>query len=269
LLRRPAWLETPRTGAFLCATRPIPTGDRTVRQGTCLALDFPDAHEVVRPEVKMKIFIDSADIAEIREAAALGILEGCTTNPTLLAKAGRKIETAIPEICEVVKGPVSAEVVGTEYEAILEEGRKLAKLHANVVVKVPMLPDGLKAVRTFKQEGIKTNVTLCFSATQALLAAKAGAAYISPFVGRLDDAMEDGLRVVDEIVTIYRNYAFSTEVLAASIRSPWHVVRAAMMGAHCATLPLSVIRQLLKHPLTDAGLERFLADAKHASERAK
>lgn len=217
----------------------------------------------------MKIFIDSADIAEIREAAALGILEGCTTNPSLLAKAGRKIEAAIPEICEVVKGPVSAEVVATAYDGILEEGRRLAKLHANVVVKVPMLADGLKAVRTLKDEGIKTNVTLCFSATQALLAAKAGAAYISPFVGRLDDAMADGLELVDQIVTIYENYGFETEVLAASIRSPLHVVRAAMIGAHCATIPLAVIKQLLKHPLTDAGLERFLADAKHASERAK
>ncbi len=217
----------------------------------------------------MKIFIDSADINEIREAAALGILEGCTTNPSLLAKAGRKIDSAIPEICEVVKGPVSAEVVATEYDGMLEEGRKLAKLHANVVVKVPMLADGLKAVRTLKQEGIKTNVTLCFSATQALLAAKAGAAYISPFVGRLDDAMADGLELVDQIVTIYENYGFETEVLAASIRSPLHVVRAAMIGAHCATIPLAVIKQLLKHPLTDAGLERFLADAKRASERAK
>jgi transaldolase len=217
----------------------------------------------------MKIFIDSADIAEIREAAALGILEGCTTNPSLLAKAGKKIEAAIPEICEVVKGPVSAEVLATEYDGMLEEGRKLAKLHANVVVKVPMLADGLKAVRTLKQEGIKTNVTLCFSATQALLAAKAGAAYISPFVGRLDDAMADGLELVDQIVTIYENYAFETEVLAASIRSPLHVVRAAMIGAHCATIPLAVIKQLLKHPLTDAGLERFLTDAKRASDRAK
>jgi transaldolase len=217
----------------------------------------------------MKIFIDSADITEIREAAALGILEGCTTNPSLLAKAGRKIEAAIPEICEVVKGPVSAEVVATEYDAMLEEGRKLAKLHANVVVKVPMSADGLKAVRTLKQEGIKTNVTLCFSATQALLAAKAGAAYISPFVGRLDDATADGLELVDQIVTIYENYAFQTEVLAASIRSPLHVVRAAMIGAHCATIPLAVIKQLLKHPLTDAGLERFLLAAKRASDRAK
>jgi transaldolase len=217
----------------------------------------------------MKIFIDSADINEIREAAAMGILEGCTTNPSLLAKVGRKIETAIPEICEIVGGPVSAEVVATEYEAILAEGRKLAKLHANVVVKVPMLVDGLRAVRTLKKEGIRTNVTLCFSATQALLAAKAGAAYISPFLGRFDDAAQEGTELLEQIVTIYANYDFDTEVLAASMRSPLHVVQAAMIGADCATLPMSVIRQLVKHPLTDVGLERFLADAKKARETAR
>jgi transaldolase len=217
----------------------------------------------------MKIFIDSADIEEIREAAAMGILEGCTTNPTLLAKAGRKIETAIPEICDVVSGPVSAEVVGTEYDAIMKEGRSLAKLHKNVVVKVPMLIDGLRAVRTLKEEGIRTNVTLCFSACQALLAAKAGAAYISPFLGRVDDTAQDGTELVEQIVTIYSNYGFETEVLAASIRSPLHVVQVALLGAHCATLPIAVIRQLIKHPLTDVGLERFLADAKKASDRAK
>jgi transaldolase len=217
----------------------------------------------------MKIFIDSADIQEIREAAAMGILEGCTTNPTLLAKAGRKIETAIPEICEIVSGPVSAEVVATEYEAILKEGRFLAKLHKNVVVKVPLTVDGLKAVRTLKQEGIRTNVTLCFSASQALLAAKAGAGYISPFLGRLDDTAQEGMELVKQIVTIYSNYDLETEVLAASIRSPLHVVQAAMIGAHCATIPIAVIRQLLKHPLTDLGLEHFLADAKKAADKAK
>jgi transaldolase len=216
----------------------------------------------------MKIFIDSADIVEIKEAAAMGILEGCTTNPSLLAKAGRKIETAIPEICEVVNGPVSAEVVATEYEAILREGRALAKLHKNVVVKVPLLVDGLKAVRTFKQEGIRTNVTLCFSATQGLLAAKAGAAYISPFLGRIDDIAQEGIELVQQLVTIYENYGLETEVLAASIRSPLHVVQAAMVGAHCATIPIAVIRQLLKHPLTDAGLSHFLADAKKAADKA-
>jgi transaldolase len=216
----------------------------------------------------MKIFIDSADIAEIKEAAAMGILEGCTTNPSLLAKAGRKIESAIPEICEVVNGPVSAEVVATEYEAILREGRALAKLHKNVVVKVPLLVDGLKAVRTLKEEGIRTNVTLCFSATQGLLAAKAGAAYISPFLGRIDDIAQEGIELVRQLVTIYENYGLETEVLAASIRSPFHVVQAAMAGAHCATIPIAVIRQLLKHPLTDAGLSHFLADAKKASDKA-
>jgi transaldolase len=217
----------------------------------------------------VKIFIDSADILEIKEAAAMGFLEGCTTNPTLLAKAGRKIDTAIPEICEIVNGPVSAEVVATEYEAILAEGRFLARLHEKVVVKVPLLVDGLRAVRTLKREGIRTNVTLCFSATQALLAAKAGAAYISPFVGRIDDTSQDGMALVKQIVTIYSNYGLPTEVLVASVRGTLHVVQAAMIGAHCATIPIGVIRQLIKHPLTDAGLEHFLADAKKAANTAK
>jgi len=217
----------------------------------------------------MKIFIDSGDIAEIKEAAAMGVLDGCTTNPSLLAKAGRKIETAIPEICEVVDGPVSAEVLATEYEAILVEGRKLAKLHKNVVVKVPLILDGLKAVRTFKKEGIRTNVTLCFSPTQALLAAKAGAAFISPFLGRVDDIAGEGMELVEQIVQIYSNYDFETEVLAASIRSPLHVMQAAMIGAHCATIPIGVIRQLAKHPLTDVGLAKFLEDAKKSQDKAK
>jgi transaldolase len=212
----------------------------------------------------MKIFIDSADISEIKEAAAMGFLEGCTTNPSLIAKAGKRIEAAIPEICEIVQGPVSAEVVATEYEAILKEGRTLAKLHQNVVVKVPLLADGLRAVRTLKQDGIRTNVTLCFNATQALLAAKAGAAYISPFLGRLDDLGQDSTELLAQIVTIYSNYDFETEVLAASIRSTLHVTQAASIGADCATLPIAVIRQLLKHPLTDAGLAKFLGDAKKA-----
>jgi transaldolase len=215
----------------------------------------------------MKLFIDSADIAEIKEAAELGILDGCTTNPSLLAKAGRKIETAIPEICDVVRGPVSAEVVSTEYADILIEARELAKLHKNVVVKVPMLPDGIRAVRTLKEEGVRTNVTLCFSASQALLAAKAGAKYISPFIGRVDDTSGDGLELVAQICKIYPAYGFDTEVLAASIRHPLHVVGAAMLGAHCATMPLSVMKQLYKHPLTDAGLEKFLSD--HQKARGK
>jgi transaldolase len=217
----------------------------------------------------MKIFIDSADIAEIREAAAMGVLDGCTTNPSLLAKVGRKIETAIPEICEVVNGPVSAEVVATKFEDILKEGRALAKLHKNVVVKVPLLIDGIRAVKALLQEGIKTNVTLCFSANQALLAAKAGAAYISPFLGRVDDVSNEGMQVVEQIVTIYQNYDFDTQVLAASIRSPLHVLQAAMLGADCATMPLGVIKQLIKHPLTDVGLEKFLADHKKVQDQAK
>lgn len=213
----------------------------------------------------MKIFIDSAEITEIKEAATLGLIDGCTTNPSLLAKAGRKIETAIPEICEIVDGPVSAEVVATAYEAMLAEGRTLAALHKQVVVKVPVTSDGLRAVRTLKKEGIRTNVTLCFSAAQALLAANAGAAYISPFVGRIDDTSHEGIALVEQIVTIYRNYGYGTEVLAASIRSPMHVVQAALVGAHCATVPMAVIRQLVKHPLTDVGLAKFLDDDKNAS----
>jgi transaldolase len=210
----------------------------------------------------VKIFIDSADIAEIKEAAAMGFLDGCTTNPSLLAKAGRKIEEAIPEICEIVNGPVSAEVLATEYDPMVKEGRFLAKLHKNVVVKVPLLADGLKAARTLRSEDVRVNITLCFSAAQALLAAKVGATYISPFVGRVDDISEDGIELVRQIVHIYANYDFPTQVLAASIRSPLHVVRAAELGAHCATMPLSVIRQLPRHPLTDVGLGRFLADAR-------
>lgn len=217
----------------------------------------------------MKFFIDSADLSEIKEAAAMGILDGCTTNPSLLAKVGRKIDTAIPEICEVVNGPVSAEVVATTYEDILKEGRVLAKLHKNVVVKVPLIVDGIKAVRTFAQEGIRTNVTLCFSANQALIAAKAGAAFISPFLGRIDDVSAEGMELIEQIVAVYQNYDFPTEVLAASIRSPLHVLQAAMIGADCATMPLSVMKQLIKHPLTDVGLEKFLADHKKASEKAK
>jgi transaldolase len=217
----------------------------------------------------MKIFIDSADLAEIKEAATLGLIDGCTTNPSLLAKVGRKIETAIPEICEIVDGPVSAEVVATEYEAMLKEGRTLAKLHKNVVVKVPLTADGLRAVRTLKKESIRTNVTLCFSATQAMLAAKAGAAYISPFIGRIDDTAQEGIELVEQIVTIYENYGYETEVLTASVRSPLHVLQAALIGSHCATVPMSVIRQLIKHPLTDVGLAKFLEDNKKASAEAK
>ena len=210
----------------------------------------------------MKIFIDSGDIGEIREAQAMGVIDGVTTNPSLLAKAGRPTKDVIREICEVVDGPVSAEVIAMDVDGILREGRELAKIHSNVVVKVPLVADGLKAVRIFKAEQIRTNVTLCFSAPQALLAAKAGAAYISPFVGRIDDVGGDGMDLIEQIVTIYNNYELETEVLTASVRSPGHVVQAAMMGAHVATVPFKVILQLLKHPLTDLGLAKFLEDAK-------
>jgi transaldolase len=210
----------------------------------------------------MKIFIDTGDIAEIKEGHALGAIDGVTTNPSLLAKAGRPTREVILEICEIVDGPVSAEVIGTAKDDILREGRELARLHKNVVVKVPLIEEGLKAVRIFSQEGIKTNVTLCFSASQALLAAKAGATYISPFVGRIDDASGDGMELIQQIVTIYQNYDFDTQVLTASVRHPVHFVQAALIGAHVATLPLKVIKQLIKHPLTDVGLAQFLADAK-------
>jgi transaldolase len=210
----------------------------------------------------MKIFIDSGDIGEIKDAHAMGAIDGVTTNPSLLSKGGKPTREAIAEICEIVDGPISAEVIATTKDEILREGRELAKIHKNVVVKVPVIEDGLKAVRVFSGEGIRTNVTLCFSASQALLAAKAGASYISPFVGRIDDASGDGMELIQQIVTIYENYGFATEVLTASVRHPVHFVQAAMIGAHVATLPLKVIKQLLKHPLTDIGLAQFLADAK-------
>lgn len=208
----------------------------------------------------MKIFIDSADIDEIRDAAQMGVVDGVTTNPSLVAKVGRKLEDVVADVCEVVDGPVSAEVLAVDYEGIVKEAKKLAGLHPNVVVKVPLIAEGLKAVRTLTDQGIKTNVTLCFSATQALLAAKAGATYISPFIGRIDDISGEGMDLIEQIVQIYRNYGYETQVLAASIRHPLHVVQAALIGAHVATIPHKVILQLIKHPLTDIGLERFLAD---------
>lgn len=208
----------------------------------------------------MKFFIDSADIAEIKEAASMGIIDGVTTNPSLVAKTGRRFRDALVEICDVVRGPVSAEVVSTTVDGMMKEARELAALRPNIVVKVPLLPDGLKAVKICTEEGIRTNVTLCFSATQALLAAKAGASYISPFVGRLDDVSADGMTVVADIIEIYENYGFDTQVLVASVRHPIHVLEAAKLGAHVATCPLQVLLQLTKHPLTDAGLARFLAD---------
>ncbi|HJZ87783.1 MAG TPA: fructose-6-phosphate aldolase [Polyangia bacterium] len=209
----------------------------------------------------MKFFIDTADVKEIRECAAQGIIDGVTTNPSLVAKTGRRFRDVLIEICEVIPhGPVSAEVTAIDYEGMMREAREYAKLKDNIVVKIPLLPEGLKAVRTCAQEGIKVNVTLCFTPTQALLAAKAGASYISPFVGRLDDVSEFGMEVVQQIITIYENYGFKTEVLVASVRSPTHVLQAALMGAHVATCPFTVLQQLTKHPLTDIGLAKFLKD---------
>jgi transaldolase len=210
----------------------------------------------------MKIFIDSADLAEIKDAAQMGVVDGVTTNPSLVAKTGKPMREVVAAICEIVDGPISAEVIATDYDGIVSEGRELAKMHRNIVVKVPLIAEGLKAVRTFTAEGIKTNVTLCFSASQGLLAAKAGATYISPFVGRIDDVSGDGMELIRQLVVIYENYGLETQVLAASIRHPVHVVQAAELGAHVATIPHKVIHQLLKHPLTDAGLATFLADAK-------
>jgi transaldolase len=210
----------------------------------------------------MKFFIDSGDIGEIREAASMGAIDGVTTNPSLLSKGGLPTKKAIQQICEIVDGPISAEVIATDTTGILNEGRDLAKIHPNVVVKVPLIPDGLKAVRVFAKEGIKTNVTLCFSATQAIFAAKAGATFVSPFIGRLDDISEEGMELIENIVKIYENYDYATEVLVASVRHPMHVVQAAVIGADICTVPFKVIAQLVKHPLTDIGLAKFLEDAK-------
>lgn len=209
----------------------------------------------------MKFFIDTAEMSEIRELAATGLVDGVTTNPSLIAKSGRDFMEVVAEICDVVKGPVSAEVTALDSEGMIKEGEKLAKIADNVTIKVPLTMEGLKACRHFSDKGIMVNVTLCFSAAQAILAAKAGAAFVSPFVGRLDDIGQDGLQLIEDIVTIYDNYPqFSTEVLVASIRNPMHIVDAAKMGAHVSTIPPSVMRQLVKHPLTDKGLEAFMAD---------
>jgi transaldolase len=209
----------------------------------------------------MKFFIDTADLAEIRDLAATGLVDGVTTNPSLVAKTGRKFLDVVREICEIVPGPVSAEVTATDVATMLAEGRKLARIAPNVTVKVPLTPDGLKACRALAAEGTMVNVTLCFSAAQALLAAKAGASFISPFVGRLDDVGTDGMALISDIVEIYGNYpSLKTEVLVASIRHPIHVVEAARLGAHVGTLPPNVLRQMFQHPLTDKGLAAFLAD---------
>ena len=215
----------------------------------------------------MKFFIDTANIKEIKEAAALGILDGVTTNPSLVAKEGKDFRKLLDEILAIVDGPVSAEVISTDYDGILKEAREYAKIHHNIVVKVPLIKEGLKAVRTLTSEKIKTNVTLCFSPSQALLAAKAGATYISPFVGRLDDISHDGMELISQIVQIYKNYNYKTQVLVASIRHPLHFVEAALMGADVCTMPFSVIDKLFNHPLTDVGLEKFLSDWKKSQNK--
>lgn len=210
----------------------------------------------------MKFFIDTADLKEIRDAAAMGVIDGVTTNPSLVAKSGRKYLDVVREICEVVDGPISAEVLSVEYDGMMAEAHDWAKVHKNIVVKLPLTLDGLRATKTCTKEGIKTNVTLCFSANQALLAAKAGATFVSPFVGRLDDISENGMDLIGDIVTIFQNYDFRTQVLVASVRHPIHVSQAALLGADVCTIPYKVIEQLAKHPLTDAGLAKFIEDGK-------
>ena len=209
----------------------------------------------------MKFFVDTADVNEIRDLSETGLLDGVTTNPSLIAKTGRRFLDVVCEICEIVDGPVSAEVAATDHQTMLAEGRKLAQLAGNVAVKVPLTPDGLKTCRVLANDGVKVNVTLCFSPAQAILAAKAGAAFVSPFVGRLDDIGQNGMGLIADICQIYANYdSFTTEVLVASVRHPIHVVEAAKLGAHVATVPPATLRQLFKHPLTDKGLDAFLAD---------
>ncbi len=213
----------------------------------------------------MKFFVDTANLDEIKEAGELGLIDGVTTNPSLVAKEGDiDFKQRIAEICEIIDGDVSAEVTAVDTDGMLREGRELSQIAPNVVVKCPLTWDGLKATRIFSEEGIKTNVTLCFSSTQALLAAKAGATYISPFVGRLDDLSQDGMEVIREIVAIYDNYGFETQVLAASIRHPMHIVESALAGADVATVPFSVFKKIVRHPLTDRGLEAFLSDWKNS-----
>ena len=208
----------------------------------------------------MKLYLDTANVKEIQEGAKLGLVDGVTTNPSLVAKEGRSFKDMLLEICKMVDGPISAEVVAIESEAMIKEGRDLAKVHKNIVVKVPLIPEGLRATKQLAAEGIRVNVTLCFSPTQALLAAKAGAWCVSPFIGRLDDVSSDGMALIRQIVTIYKNYDFKTQVLVASVRHPQHVVEAALAGGHICTMPYTVFKQLVKHPLTDLGLKKFLAD---------
>ena len=210
----------------------------------------------------MKLFIDTADVGEIREAASLGVLDGVTTNPSLVAKQGRDFKQVLREIVSIVNGPISAEVTAVDRDAMLDQGRELAKIHPNITIKVPMTKAGLQACKTLRAEGTYVNVTLCFSAAQALLAAKAGAFLISPFVGRVDDVAGDGMEIIQQIRQIYDNYGYQTKVLTASVRHLQHLVQAALIGSDVATCPFSVISQMMKHPLTDAGLEKFLADWK-------
>ncbi|MCP4373986.1 MAG: fructose-6-phosphate aldolase [Deltaproteobacteria bacterium] len=208
----------------------------------------------------MKFFIDTANINEIKEAAKMGMVDGVTTNPSLISKEGRDFEEVIKEICDIVDGPISAEVISTDDEGMVKEARHLAGIHDNIVVKIPMTVDGLKATRALTDEGINTNVTLVFSPLQALMAAKAGATYVSPFVGRLDDLSHDGLLLVEQIVEIYSNYGYNTQIIVASVRNPLHVLDSAMMGADIATIPFNVLGKLAAHPLTDKGLKSFLDD---------
>ncbi len=215
----------------------------------------------------MKLFIDSADVNEIREAASWGIVDGVTTNPSLIAKTGRPYAEVLKEICSIVDGPVSAEVIDTAAEVMVGEAEKLSRLHPNIVVKCPLIPEGLKATRLLSKRGIKVNVTLVFTALQGLAAAKCGATYISPFIGRLDDIGQDGFLIVEQLLRIVRNYNYPSQVLVASVRHPVHLLRAAEAGAHVATVPFNVLRQLLHHPLTDIGLERFLADWRSTKQK--
>jgi len=215
----------------------------------------------------MKFFIDTANVNEIRDAASLGVVDGVTTNPSLIAREGRDFKQVIAEICSIVDGPISAEAVSLKAEEMVAEGVELAKIHKNIVVKLPMTKDGLKATKVLAGQGIKVNMTLVFSPSQALLAAKVGAAYVSPFVGRLDDISHYGMDLVRQIIAIFDNYGYDTEVIVASVRTPLHVVDAALAGAHIATIPFSVIDQMVKHPLTDIGIEKFLADWKKLEKK--
>lgn len=215
----------------------------------------------------MKIFIDTANVNEIREAESWGILSGVTTNPSLIAKEGRDFVEVVREITSIVNGPISAEVISLEHEGMVKEARELAKIHENIVIKIPMTIEGLKAVKILSAEGIKTNVTLIFSSAQALLAAKAGATFVSPFLGRLDDFGMEGMKLIEEIVTIFDNYGLDTEIIAASIRHPMHAVNAALAGAHISTIPFKVLQQMTKHPQTDLGIEKFLEDWKKVLQK--